>query len=609
MEYLPCEMIEHIYSFLPYRDHLRATAVCLRWKEIFETRVLKKTLLTVAKKCFANKLSFHHGLLRLTISTRIYRELMFEDIDFECLERQTEIQFSVVLANMGLNVVNLTLKHCRFTDEKLFLILHLLKHLKTVNIDGCRVYTQPVFIPELKPKPNNIQLVSIRNVKTENETCLVDLLISGNSANIHVAVDNTFVDQRTDVIEKHATSLKELCCLFSETRTIRRIFASPGLNLESLTLYRNPMYELHHITYQETIAPQRNLRKLSINMPISLRVLAEMAHDLPSLEYLEVTISDTDETEMVNISWMHLKVLNLSRSRDMCRLLKAMDFANLEELYLHTHKLGRKAMETIYEKCSGLKKLTLAALSMMRCESLLGTIGDQLPDLVEVGVQCSSRTTFIPFLQSIHTLKRLDSLSFAFCDYITNETLMQIQLPYIRTLRITRNVKISTEGLQSLLNNCPSIVSLTIRKCPAIDDEAVKIITTCLPYLEFLDISESPIITLNSIRYIMENCSSLKDLQIENCRRLLIQWRNAPYYIDNIYSLRSYYNMYPEFFYYHLPSEPAEEYDSDYCFYYDSDADLSDIDDVIDDIEPEVPNSPVRSNEEADDIIVLSDGE
>ncbi|XP_065079300.1 uncharacterized protein LOC135702204 [Ochlerotatus camptorhynchus] len=606
MENLPCEMIEHIYSFLPYSDHLRATEVCFRWKEIFEKRVLKDTLLTIAKKhCVINKHSFHNGLQRLAKSTRMYQDLMFEDIDFAYLDRQTVIQLSILLANMGLYVLNLTLKDCRLTDGKLFLIVHLMKEMQTICIDSCEIYNHSIFVPELEPRSNSIQLVSICNVKAENEASIVDLLTSGNSAEIHVTVDKAYIDPRTDVIERYAGNIKVLSCLFSETRTIRTIFGCPALNLESLKLHRNPSNELHYVTLLETISTQRNLRKLSINMPISLRVLAQIAQTMFLLEFLEVTIND--DVELRTTKWPKLKVLSLSHSSNMNSILNGMDFENLEELRLHTKKLTRNTMETIYEKCAGLKKLTLTALSMVRCESILASIGDRLADLVEIDLQCSSRTTFIPFFKSIVTLKQLDSLSICCCDFITNKTLIQIHLPYLSTLKITRNFKISKEGLQDLFSNCPRIVSLTIRKCPAIDDEAVKIVTTCLPQLKVLDISESPIITLNSIRYIMENCNFLKDLQIENCRRLLIQWRNAPYYISSIHSLRSYYNMYPEFFHFHLLSEPAQECDSDYCFYNDSEADISD--DFIENYYPEPANSAEQSSEEADDIIILSDEE
>lgn len=186
---------------------------------------------------------------------------------------------------------------------------------------------------------------------------------------------------------------------------------------------------------------------------------------------------------------------------------------------------------------------------------------------------------------------------------------MQINLPYLKTFKITQNVKISKDGLKNLFINCPRISALTIRECASIDDEAVKIIATSLPQLEILDISESHVITLNSIRYILENCIFLKVLKIENCRRLLIQWRNAPHYINSLKSLRNYYNMYPEFFYYHLPVESAEKYDSDDCIYYDSEADLPDIDDFIENIDPKIPKSAEHSNIDNDEIIVLSDDE
>lgn len=140
-------------------------------------------------------------------------------------------------------------------------------------------------------------------------------------------------------------------------------------------------------------------------------------------------------------------------------------------------------------------------------------------------------------------------------------------------------IEITRVGLQEMFTKCFRIKHLTLRRCPGVNDDVVELIADKLPNLEYLDISESSEITLNSIRHIITGLRFLTKLQLNNCRRILMQWRFAPQYIDNFECLKKYHDSYPEFFYYNLPIEnpaPPNHYDD---FYYDSNEDYSDIDD------------------------------
>lgn len=303
-------MIEHIFSFLPYDDRLQATAVCRRWKAIFEARVINETLLTVANihRDGVELSSFHCGIRKMINSTRIYRDLKFVDIDFSNIESNVDRQLSIMIANLGLNVLNFTMQGCRLSYAKLYMVIRLLRRLKTVCIDDCRIYHDLIPVPEFKPRATQLQKVSIFNINSEDEWSITNLLMNGNSASIAIKAEKCRLKSVEDLVEIYADRIKHLTLSFSETRTTRRIFECSTLTLESLCLIRNPNLDMHHISFQETIATQTMLRELNINMPISLRTLADISRNFTVLEYLQVRINEKETIEAMPFIWPKLKV-------------------------------------------------------------------------------------------------------------------------------------------------------------------------------------------------------------------------------------------------------------------------------------------------------------
>lgn len=611
MDYLPDEMIEHIYSYLTFYDRLSATAVCRRWNRIFEAAVIPETLLKITNLNLKAKKQTLSGVIRrIAQSSRMYFDFAFEGIDFADLDHDVEIQLTVLLANIGLHVQKITLKDCRISFRKLYQSVHLMKLVHTLNIDRCNIYYDdfPEIILNL-PLPN-LKTIIFHNMRAENEIIIVDLLAVGNLASIKLTIDDTYIDDRTELITRYADRVTFLSCMFYQSHTVRKIFEQPNLNLQTLQLLRKPSDQLNCITLLETLPTQTNLQRLSLNIPISMRVLAELAEFLTLLEFLSVTIRENEAAAPNQINWPKLKVLNLSYRNSVSLLLDRMNFGHLEELHLHTERLTKHTMAIVYVRCPNLKRISLSALSMMRCDTILGSIGLQLSELEAVDVKCSALTTFIPFFISIASLTRLTALTIYFCEKITDHTILHIYLPYLSSFSITRNRKISKVGLEVLFTNCPRIKLLTVCGCAGIDDDAIKTITVCLPHLEYLNISDTMGITLNSVRYIITSLKFLRDLRLENCQRLFTQWRLAPHYISTFTSLRNYHDAYPEFFYYDLPVEPIRTYDSEDCYYYDSGENSSEFDEFSEDdvIGPgeQLVVQPNPSNR-LEEVVVLSD--
>ncbi|XP_055602954.1 F-box/LRR-repeat protein 7-like [Uranotaenia lowii] len=255
---------------------------------------------------------------------------------------------------------------------------------------------------------------------------------------------------------------------------------------------------------------------------------------------------------------------------DLYYLLEKMNFTMLSDLQLQSHKLNRHVIFEIYKKCPRLKRLALCATSLLNCDSVLGKIAVNLNQLRELALECSTRTSFLPLMASLNYLNNLTTLSIHRCENITDESISFLNIPFLTRLQIVQNRKISKVGLNDLFCHCIRLKDLTIRECIGVDDDAVDTICTCLPLLEKLDLSSSPTITLNSIRYIMNGLKYLKSLRLEDCQRILVQWRSAPRYLCSLYALKSFYRAYPEFFYYNLPIEENDRYSDDYYYYYDS---------------------------------------
>ncbi|XP_055642779.1 F-box/LRR-repeat protein 2-like isoform X2 [Toxorhynchites rutilus septentrionalis] len=310
------------------------------------------------------------------------------------------------------------------------------------------------------------------------------------------------------------------------------------------------------------------------------------------------------------------EMLHLSVRMEINEIFEQMEFTKLEELELHTEEMIGMLLQNVYKKCRMLKRIGLSALSLAYCNRILGSINMHLPKLEAIDIQCSSRTTFVPLFDSIKSLEQLTSITICFCNAITDQTIMHINIPFLRSFSITGNRKISRTGLQRLFDNCPRIKTLTVRDCTRLSDEAVKIISTQVQ-LEYLDINESPEITINSIRYIMDNLIHLRELKIDNCKRILTLWRSAPQFIQNIHSLRRYYNTYPEFFYYHLSDEPVDDKftDDNRDFYDYEDLASEESEDSLfeeyvrykEQIEQDDPNEEQMDNRNNAEIIVLSD--
>ncbi|XP_053695281.1 uncharacterized protein LOC128742828 isoform X2 [Sabethes cyaneus] len=502
MNSLPCEVLEHIYSFLNFYDYLRATEVCRFWNELFTSKISRNGILQLSQRLLTiRNETFYIVLYHFSKASRVYHNIMFNGIDFLSLDRRTELQFVVFLANVGMNVKNIILLDCNIGISKLCQICSVIKQLEILKIDRCSVQYDVLLLPEFLLSFKALKKINIQNLKTENEE-IVDFITNGNSAIIDLAINDGYIDERTEIFS-NVERLKSLSCTFYHSGSLLNLLSHPKLNLNSLQLQRKPADQFHMYNITNIILAQCNLREFYLNTALTIEMLIEISVNLVCLEVLSITIDGLNPPVCTTITWPNLRVLRMSCVSYIDILLSSMVFRKLEELHIHTERLPKDAMRIIYEKGLDLKNLTLSTLSLLRCEESLGIIGNKLPNLNAIEVHCSTNTDFQAFLRSAETLKRLKTLQFVYCEKITDSTIGSVDMPYLFSFNLSYNRQISNVGLKQMFTKCIRIKHLSLCGCPGVNDDVIEMIAARLPGLENLNISESSEITLNSIRHII----------------------------------------------------------------------------------------------------------
>lgn len=70
--------------------------------------------------------------------------------------------------------------------------------------------------------------------------------------------------------------------------------------------------------------------------------------------------------------------------------------------------------------------------------------------------------------------------------------------------------QITNKGVATLVKNCPSLELLDFTECKNLDDDAVTMISECLPRLKTLKLNGCDKITERSLDKIYQNCHELK---------------------------------------------------------------------------------------------------
>ncbi|XP_034478186.1 F-box/LRR-repeat protein 20 [Drosophila innubila] len=140
---------------------------------------------------------------------------------------------------------------------------------------------------------------------------------------------------------------------------------------------------------------------------------------------------------------------------------------------------------------------------------------------------------------NIQALRGLRSLNLRGCNKISDVSLKYgLKHIELNKLLLSHCQQISLLGMESLVNNCPSIEILDLSDCYNINDQGIKTITEKLQRLRSLDISGCSQLTDHSIDAIIVNCQCLQTLSIYRCRSMYTDIE------DRLSGLRTLRNLY-----------------------------------------------------------------
>lgn len=122
---------------------------------------------------------------------------------------------------------------------------------------------------------------------------------------------------------------------------------------------------------------------------------------------------------------------------------------------------------------------------------------------------------------TISRLRGLRILNLSACNHITDVSLRYcFNFLELKTLSLAKCQQISSVGIASFLQRCPSIEVLNLSECHNVNDKAIEWITVFLKRLTHLHIERCSQLTDHSLDYISVNCKRIKFLDVRGCRSM-----------------------------------------------------------------------------------------
>jgi hypothetical protein len=142
--------------------------------------------------------------------------------------------------------------------------------------------------------------------------------------------------------------------------------------------------------------------------------------------------------------------------------------------------------------CHGLRSLDCSR-TLTACDELLETMGDYLPQLLDIAVGGSN-------------------------DRVTDvgvRALVQ-SFPLLRSLSLESALTLTDVSLSAIALHCPVIQALDISKCNSITDEGVRTLVSGCVHLTSLSLNCNHYITDVAMEYIVQNCPSIESLAVKD---------------------------------------------------------------------------------------------
>lgn len=104
------------------------------------------------------------------------------------------------------------------------------------------------------------------------------------------------------------------------------------------------------------------------------------------------------------------------------------------------------------------------------------------------------------------------------CDDVTNTGLQQLATHCTELTSLDAGgTEISDLAVTTLVQRCPQIQTLQLRKCEQLTDSAVEAIASSLPALTSLDLNACLLVTDAALTHLGQGCPALKELDVTHC--------------------------------------------------------------------------------------------
>lgn len=535
---LPNELLIHIFKYLPHGDLQQIRLVCKRWHDLAQlTEFMGKSKLIINRD--------NMGTLKecLEHDEDLSKRLAYDTLELHGLELCEELQ--MILKCLGPNIHKL-----RLYKSPVFAILNdclpeleelIVTHIPTVQSDN-------TFSVNLSKFKNFKSLdISCSNVTNYIKTHMILNLTREMSLKMEklcIELNREHEELLIYTLQYHSDSLKHLEIILRSNPIMiskwKQVFGA-FKHLETLKITGVSCYQwLKEI--MECLPKETPLRHcdLSGGLQVDDVLLKLIIHKWPeTLENMELMFCNslTDEgVKHLGILRNTLRSLNISHcskvsAKGLLQGLAAERNTTLKTLVLNDMPdMDSDSVRLLAERLPCLTYLSLENCRESVNDSTLEYIFRHQIQLQHLMLDDCIRITdegllgFGDFPAPISNLKGLQSLSLRGCRNLSNRALIKgLKFLELRKLVLGYCHKISSMGIEELVENCPALEDLTISSCLMIDDDAMLHIAQGLSRLRRLNVSNCINLTGKSIDYVVELCKSLKELSMCGIDSLEIQ--------------------------------------------------------------------------------------
>lgn len=453
--------------------------------------------------------------------------------------------------------------------------LDLIQNLKSLNIKGCKCPVD-VFAVIIKNCPL-LENLNLRRNSTFDDLCITDKIEWGGLSHLkklNLSYGPAIDDKMLQVFTENIPSLVEI------DLTNQKLVTDLGIEYLAIT-YRNHLSMIGLGYLDLLTDASMNVLATCCHGLQTINILIDKYGKLTEWGLVAVVEASKQlkkfrfESLKKKVKTSSRDLQSLCTALAGCGELQTVQLSGPKGVYL-----AEDSFALLTARCPLLAKLSVAlderCRNASRCTVLpylisvtsLGPNSDQLlsclptlcPDLRELRVhsltsaglkqvarlgklQILTVSSYRPFLRAatLSECGQLRALTLTFCPEVTNAFLLLLSqycqqltelnlsgseiitdagrlagLP-LRRLDLSHCTRASENGLITLVEALPSLLSLGLRDCPRITNIFVECLATNCEMLQRLDLSHCPLLTDEAVRHLEAGCPDLRRLRVEGC--------------------------------------------------------------------------------------------